>query len=456
MELKEMISRAKVAIEAIEGYSQEQIDNVVKTMAKVIFENAEVLSKEAVEETKFGDVEGKIRKHKAIMLGHWGYLKDKKSVGAIEYDPENDVTIYAKPMGVIGCIMPVTGPTVTLAGNALCVVKCRNAMIVAPHPSAKNVSKKCTELLRDAIGKIGAPKDLIQVIEDPTIEKTQEMMAMVDAVVATGGPNMVKAAYSSGKPSFGVGPGNVQTIIDKGCPERYQDFASGTITNRMYDNGVPCTGEQCMHLPEGEVDAILNVFVQNGAYLVKDQNKVDFIRKELFIEANGALRPNLKYVGQNAMSLAKLFGLEVPEGTKALIVPAKGNASVELFCKEKMCPIMAYLPYKEFEEAVENARTNLFKEGAGHTACLFSNDQAHIDYFARKVPVSRALINVSALMAAGNSFLIGLNPTVSLGCGTWGGNSISGNLNYQHLMNKTFVASLIKDGKVPTPEEIWG
>jgi len=456
MEIREMIRRAKVAIDAVEGYSQEQIDNVVKTVAKTTYDNAELLSKEAVADTKFGDVQQKIRKHQNIMLGHWGYLKDKKSVGPIEYDFENEVTIYAKPMGVIGCIMPVTGPTVTIAGNAMCALKCRNAIIVAPHPRAKNVTKICVDLLRDAIGKIGAPADLIQFIEDPSIEKTQEMMALVDAVVATGGPNMVTAAYSSGKPSFGVGPGNVQTIIDKGCPERYQDFASGTIINRMYDNGVPCTGEQCMHLPVEEVDAILDVFVKNGAYVVKDENKVNLIRKELFVEADGAFKVNLKYVGQNAMALAKMFDLEVPEGTKVLIVPAKGNANVELFCKEKLCPVMAYLPYKVFEEAVDNALVNLHKEGAGHTSCLFSNDQAHIDYFARKVPVSRALINCSALMAAGNSFLIGLNPTVSLGCGTWGGNTISGNLNYQHLMNKTFVASLIKGATIPTPEEIWG
>jgi len=298
---------------------------------------------------------------------------------------------------------------------------------------------------------------LIQVIEEPTIEKTQEMLRVVDVVVATGGPSMVKAAYSSGKPSFGVGQGNVQTIMDKGCSERYKDFAIGTITNRMYDNGVPCTGEQCMHLPVEEVDAVLDVFVKEGAFLVKDEQKVELIRKELFIEnPDGTFKINTKYVGQNAAALSKMFDLNAPEGTKVLIVPAKGNANVDVFCKEKLCPIMAYLPYETFEEAMDNACTNLFKEGAGHTACLFSNDQDHIDYFARRIPVSRALVNVSALKAGGNTFDIGLNPTVSLGCGTWGGNSVSGNLNYQHLMNKTLVASLLKNPHLPTDEEIWG
>ena len=268
-----MIEKARKAQEAFESYTQEQVDEVVKTVGKTIFDNAELLAVEAVEETHYGNVASKIIKQQGACSGAWHYLYDKKSVGMLDYDPETEIATYAKPLGVVCCLTPATNPTSTMGSNGMNILKCRNAMIVSPHPRAKKVAKHGLDLINAALAKNGAPENLIQIVEEPSMDSTKELMSKVDVVIATGGAAMVKSAYSSGRPSFGVGQGNVQVLV----AEDYNDFdtmASTIVTARSYDNGMPCTGEQALHFPAEKEQAIVDAFAKAGGFLIPD-DKVD-------------------------------------------------------------------------------------------------------------------------------------------------------------------------------------
>ena len=451
-----LVKRARVAEEIFGIVSQEKADEVVKVIGKLFYDKAKEFSMAAREETNMGTVQSKIKKHYKITLGHMAYLKGKKSVGLLDYNPITKVATYAKPKGVIACVAPVTNPTVTIAGNGMCIFKCRNTMIVAGHPKAVNCTKLAVNAARAAIKAIGLPEDIIQCIEYPSIEATQLLMRLCDTTVATGGPGMVRSAYSSGKPALGVGQGNVQAIIDTDCEDLYEWFAEATMTNRSADNGVPCTSEQCLHIPEAESKKIIQTFVNKGAYLIEDEEKLDMLRKNLFSKnEDGSDRINATYVGKSAMELSKMLGFDAPAGTRIFLCKARGTAWEEPLCREKLCPISAYLPYKTFKEGVEHALSNLKKEGAGHSSCVYSHNQEHIQLLSDTLPVCRVIVNGSTGNAGGNSFKTGLNPTISLGCGSWGGNSVSENITYYHFMNYTKVATFMPDAKEPTADELF-
>ena len=453
--LQSLLSRARAAQKIFEEFDQASVDKVVKALGKAIFDHAETLAIEAVQETGMGNVPSKIRKQQGIAMSHWDYIKDKKSVGVIEVDTAAQVITYAKPIGVIACITPTTNPTSTVCGNGMYALKSRNAMIVAPHPRSKNVSKHGVDIVRKAIREAGAPEDLLLIVEEPNIEITQRLIQICDAVIATGGPAMVKAAYSSGRPSYGVGAGNVQSIMDRNCTEFYQEYAANTILCRTTDNGIQCTAEQCLHLPEEEVTPILDAFVRNGAYVVEKAEDIEKVRRNLFVEVDGSLRINIDFVGKTAAELATIFGINVPKEVKVLMLKGNGTADTEPLCREKLCPVITYMGYKDFDEAIDRAYRNLSTEGAGHSSILFSKDQQHIDAAAKKLPVGRLSINTANTVAGGNSPSIGYNPTISLGCGSWGNNSISENLTYRHLMNVTKVGSVISNVKPYDPQTVW-
>jgi succinate-semialdehyde dehydrogenase len=454
-ELLDTVKRAKEAVNAISGYSQKQIDEIVKAIGKVFCENAEILAKEAVEETQFGDFDMKIVKHTNLAKYHWWYLKDKASVGCISEDKEKQMKIYAKPVGVVACITPATNPTETVLGIGMCAMKCGNALIACPHPSAKKVSNHGVELVRGVLRKFGAPADLFQSIIEPSIEKSKFLMSICDIVSATGGFGMVKSAYSSGRPSLGVGQGNVQTIMDKGYPEKWEDYAIQTIIARSADNGMVCTGDQCMHVHKDEVADVLKVFEKKGAYVVPEE-KIPEIRKALFDKLpDGGYKVSTKIIGKSVAELAAIFNLDPPSGTEIFLLKVTQTAPEEILCREKMCRMTCYLPYETFEEGVAHAVTNLMVEGVGHTCCLYTENEAHIDYFAKTVPVVRANINGAGNLGGGNNFFSGIHPTISLGCGTWGNNSVSDNINYMHFMNTTRVIMKMKDPYIPTDDEIW-
>jgi succinate-semialdehyde dehydrogenase len=447
--IEQLVDKSRAAQGIFAKATQDQVDVAVREIAKTVFDNAEELARMAVEETKMGVYEDKVTKNKGKARTIWNDLKNKKSVGIIERDEAAGIIKVAQPIGVIASITPTTNPIVTPMSNAMFALKGRNSIIIAPHPRAKRCGTYTVELINKALAKYGIPENLIQIISDPTIELTNELMKAADVVVATGGAGMVKAAYSCGKPAFGVGPGNVQCILDREVD--YNESVPKIIAGRIFDNGIICSGEQTVIAPKEDYDKIIQLFIQNGALYIDDPQQKEAIRKTLFVD--GIM--NKAIVGQSIRNIADLAGIKIPPKAKVILVEADGIGAADLLCKEKMCPVMACFRYKEFEEAVAIAQTNLNLEGKGHSTALHSNNAAHIEYAGNVLTISRLVINQPCSTGAGGSFYNGFAPTTTLGCGTWGNNSISENFTYKHMLNVSQIGYFMKNSKVPTDEEIW-
>lgn len=443
------LERARKAQGEYEKFSQEQIDEIVMTIAKVVHDNAEYLAEISVEETGMGVVADKTAKNKGKARIIWNSLKGKKSKGIIERDEATGITKIAKPIGVVAAITPCTNPVVTPMSNAMFALKGGNAIIITPHHKAVRCSGKTVELINEALDQLGAPKHLIQIIDQQSRENTQNLISSADIVIATGGMGMVKAAYSSGKPALGVGAGNVQCIIDTDAD--IETAAPQIIAGRIFDNGIICSGEQSIIMPESGYDDMMKVFEKNGAFIITKPEDKEAIRGAMFVD--GAMSRHA--VGQSVQSIAKLAKLTIPEDTRVIIVEADGYGKDDILAKEKMCPVLAAFKYKTFEEGVEIARANLEEEGKGHSVSIHSGNREHIEYAGRELCVSRFVINQTCATSAGGSFFNGLAPTNTLGCGSWGNNSISENLDYKHLINISRIAYYMKDNHVPTDEELW-
>ncbi len=448
--VQELVAKAKAAQQEFESFSQEQVDAIVRAIGKVVYDRAEELAKMAVEESGMGVYEDKVAKCHGKSKCIWNGLKGKKSVGIIDENKENGIIRVAKAKGVVGAVTPVTNPVVTPMCNAMFALKGQNAIIVSPHPRSEKVNKYVVDLFREELKKFGAPVDLIQTVERSSIEFTNTLIREVDVVVATGGSGMVKSAYSSGKPALGVGPGNVQVIIDRGVD--LNDAASKIIAGRIFDNGIICSGEQAVMIPEELYNEGIEAFKANGAYYIEDEETVAKFADAIFPD-NGPISRHV--VGQSVQTVAKLAGVEVPEGTRMILLKARSIGKDEPLCREKMCPVMIAASYDTFENAVEQAQTDLNIEGKGHTASLHSNDKSHVEYAGEHLTVSRLIVNQSSSTGAGGSLYNGFSPTTTLGCGSWGNNSISENLNYTHLINISQIGQYNKDAAVPTDEEIW-
>lgn len=442
-----LMQKARVAQKEFETFNQEQVDNIVRVIGKFVYDNATELAKMAVEETGMGVFEDKIKKNQGKSRSIWNHLRGKKSVDVIDIDEAKGLIYVAKPVGVVGAVTPCTNPIVTPMCNAMFALKGRNAIIIAPHPRAKKCGKYVVDQFNQEIKKLGAPDHLIQIIEEPSIELTNELMKAVDVLVATGGMGMVKAAYSSGKPALGVGAGNVQCIIDHDAD--IKDAVPKIITGRAFDNGIICSGEQSVIIPQHAYSEIINEFTANGAYYVDNPSERDLFRSVLF--EDGMISKHV--VGQSVQHIAKLAGTQVPEGTKVIII--KVDSTDDILCKEKMCPVMIALPYNDFTEAVELAATNLETEGKGHSCAVHSNNRENIEYVGKRLPISRLVVNQPCSTSAGGSFFNGFTPTTTLGCGSWGNNSISENLDYKHLINISRIGLLLKNANVPVDEELW-
>jgi succinate-semialdehyde dehydrogenase len=449
-EVKELMAKARAAQAIYEGFSQEQVDAIVRDMAKYVYDNAETLARMAVDETGLGNYEDKVLKKKGKARVIWNNLKGKKSRGIIGEDPENNLVFVAKPMGVVGAVCPVTNPIATPMCNGMFALKTGNAVIFAPHPKAQ----KCTEYLTNEFMKIvkkhGGPDNLIQTIKKGSVEKTQELMKAVDVVVATGGGAMVKSAYSSGKPSYGVGAGNVPVIIDRDAD--LKDAVGKIVAGAAFDNGIICSHEQFVLTPEEKYDDTVKQFIATGkVWFTKDEKQIQKLREIVFEDGH----INKDVVGRTAREIGAMAGIDVPESARIILLPAKGAGTADILAKEKLCPVVAILPYKTFEEAVQNAKANLLVEGAGHSAALHSHNEQHIRDAGVELPVSRLVVNQASSLTAGGSLTNGFAPTTTLGCGSWGGNSISENLDYKHLMNVSRIGKVITHKPVPTDADIW-
>ena len=453
MEVKEivqdLVARSRKAQAILESYSQQQLDEIVRAMAKVVYDHAEPLAKMAFEETRMGVYEHKIAKNKGKSRIIWNALKGKKTVGVLRELPEEGLVEIAKPMGVVCAVLPCTNPIVTPMCNAMFAIKSANTIIVAPHPRAIRCTARLKELFDLAFENLGCPKDIFLTLEDSSVELTRHLMSDCDIVVATGGAAMVKSAYSSGKPSFGVGPGNVQGIFDLDI-----DIATAVpkvIASRIFDNGIICSGDQTIIAPKATYQQIIDEFVKNGAFYTDDPQEIDVWRSTIF--PGGVMNKHL--VGQGVEKLAAAANIKVPEGTKLIIVKADKAGDADVLSKEKMCPFMSAYEYDTWEEAVDIARLNLLCEGAGHSVSIQSDNREHLVYAGLHLPVSRVLVNQSCATMNGGAFANSLSPTTTLGCGTWGNNSISENLSYKHFYNTQRIAFEKPSWSQPTDEEIW-
>ena len=448
--IQEQVSKARHAQIEYESFNQEQVDAIVRDIGKFVFDNAELLARMAVDETEMGSYEDKVLKNKGKARVIWNNLKNKKSRGVIGEDKDTNLVFVAKPMGVVAAVTPVTNPIVTPMCNGMFALKTGNAVIFASHPKAQ----KCAEYLTSEFMKIvkshNGPDDLIQVVTNGSVEKTQQLMQSADVVVATGGGAMVKSAYSSGKPSFGVGAGNVPVIIDRDID--LKNAVGKIVDGASFDHGIICSHEQFVIAPEEDFDKTIELFLNTGkVWFTDDKKQIQKLREVVY--QDGYL--NKDVVGKSASDVGKMAGIDVPESSRLILLPADGSGIEDVLAKEKLCPVIAIVSYSSFEDAVNMAKANLLVEGAGHSAALHSNNDENIQKAGVELPISRLVVNQPSSTSAGGSLTNGFAPTTTLGCGSWGGNSISENLDYKHLMNVSRIGKVISDKKVPTDDEIW-
>src|SRR5829696_2746156 len=449
-DVQELVAKARVAQAAFETFSQEQVDGIVRDFGKYVYDNAEAIAAAAHKETGLGVYEDKVAKAKGKARVIWNNLKGKKSRGIIAEDEEANLVLVAKPMGVVAAVCPVTNPIVTPMCNAMFALKAGNAIIFAPHPKAEVATRDLTRAYREILKGHGAPEDLVQMVTNGSVETTQALMKASDVVVATGGGAMVKAAYSSGKPSYGVGAGNVPVIIDRNVD--LSDAVEKIVAGASFDNGIICSHEQFVFAPEERYEEIIEAFLATGkVWFTADADQVQKLRETVF--PGGHL--NKDVVGRSAVEIGAKAGIDIPEEVRVILVRADGAGTEDVLAKEKLCPVIAILPYRTFDEAVAYSKANLMVEGVGHSAALHSNNEEHIRRMGLELPVSRLVVNQASALTAGGSLTNGFAPTTTLGCGSWGGNSISENLDYKHLMNVSRIGKVITNKRAPTDAEIW-
>ena len=447
--LQTLVANARVAQAEFETYPQDKVDAACRAICKAVYDNADELARMAIDETRMGRYDSKVAKCRNKSKTVWLGMKGKKSRGIIDWDEATGIAKVAKPIGVIGSVAPTTNPVITIVHNSACALKCGNAIIICPHPRAKMVGVRTTELIHQALAKLGMPQNLIQIIPEPTMELSAGLMGVVDLCICTGGPSMVKAAYSAGKPAIGVGPGNVQVMVDRDV--ELSQVVEMVIAGRVFDNGILCTCEQNMIVPLEKREEVIWCARQAGAFVIDDEKDAQALRDVMFPE--GVLNKDI--IGASPAAIGKMARLNVPEDARVLLCRTKGIAYDDVFAKEKLCPVLALFTYDKWEDAVEIARANLEMEGAGHSAVIHSNTREHIEYVPKRVNVSRYAVNQIGGTGLGGALDNGLNPTTTLGCGTWGNNSISENIYYHNLMNVSRISYKIKDKKIPTDEEIW-
>ncbi len=417
-------------------FTQEQVDKIFLAAATAANQKRIPLAKMAVKETGMGVVEDKVIKNHYAAEYIYNAYRDTKTCGVIEEDKEFGIKKIAEPIGLIAAVIPTTNPTSTAIFKCLLALKTRNAIIISPHPRAKACTIEAAKVVKEAAEAAGAPKGLIGWIDSPSLELTNEVMRDADIILATGGPGMVKAAYSSGKPALGVGPGNTPVIMDETADIKMA--VSSIIHSKTFDNGMICASEQSVTVLEPIYEAVKKEFEVRGCYFLKG-DELDKVRKTIII--NGAL--NAKIVGQSAHTIASLAGVSVPEDTKVLIGEVESVDISEEFAHEKLSPVLAMYKAKTFDEALEKAERLVADGGYGHTSSLYINvnEKEKMEKHAAAMKTCRILVNTpSAQGGIGDLYNFKLAPSLTLGCGSWGGNSVSENVGVKHLLNIKTVA----------------
>ena len=426
----------KKAQEIFSTYSQEQVDKIFFEAAVAANKMRIPLAKMAVEETSMGIVEDKVIKNHYASEYIYNAYRNSKTCGVIEEDTAFGIKKIAEPIGLIAAVIPTTNPTSTAIFKTLISLKTRNAIIISPHPRAKESTIAAAKVVLEAAVKAGAPEGIIGWIDVPSLELTNEVMKNADIILATGGPGMVKAAYSSGKPALGVGAGNTPVIIDDTADVTLA--VNSIIHSKTFDNGMICASEQSVTVVGDIYDDVKSEFARRGCYFLKG-DELDKVRKTIII--NGAL--NAKIVGQSAYTIAKLSGVEVPESTKILIGEVESVDISEEFAHEKLSPVLAMYRAADFDEAIEKAKQLVADGGYGHTSSLYINtaEKEKMAKHAEAMKTCRILVNTpSSHGGIGDLYNFKITPSLTLGCGSWGGNSVSENVGIKHLLNIKTVA----------------
>ena len=435
--LTKTLERVKNAQKEFSKYSQEQVDKIFQAAAIAANEARIPLAKMAVEETGMGIVEDKVIKNHYAAEYIYNKYKNEKTCGVIYQDDSYGIKKIAEPVGIVAAVIPTTNPTSTAIFKTLIALKTRNGIIISPHPRAKKSTIEAAKTVLEAAVKAGAPEDIIAWIDVPSLELTNMLMQSADIILATGGPGMVKSAYSSGKPALGVGAGNTPAVIDESANVILA--VNSIIHSKTFDNGMICASEQSVIVSDRIYDKVKDEFVKRGCYILNPE-ETEKVRKTIII--NGAL--NAKIVGQKAHTIAELAGVSVPENTKILIGEVESVDLSEEFAHEKLSPVLAMYKSSSFDDALEKAYRLIEDGGLGHTSSLYVNtvtEKEKIEKFYSKMKTCRVLVNTpSSQGGIGDLYNFKLTPSLTLGCGTWGGNSVSENVGIKHLLNIKTVA----------------
>ena len=435
--LEKKIGEVRKAQEKFSTYSQEQVDAIFKAAAIAANKARLSLAKDAVAETGMGVIEDKVIKNNYASEYIYNAYKDTVTCGVVEEDAAAGIVRVAEPIGVVAAVIPTTNPTSTAIFKCLISLKTRNGIIISPHPRAKKSTIDAARIVLEAAVKAGAPEDIIAWIDVPSLDMTNTLMKEADIILATGGPGMVKAAYSSGKPALGVGAGNTPAIIDESADIVLA--VNSIIHSKTFDNGMICASEQSVHVPSSIYEQVKQEFLYRGCYFLKP-DELDKVRKTIII--NGSL--NAKIVGQSAYKIAKLSGVDIPENSKVLIGEVQSVDLSEEFAHEKLSPVLAMYKFDTIEEAFDNAEQLIADGGYGHTSSIFINELTRkevLDEFMERMKTCRIVVNTpSSHGGIGDIYNFRLTPSLTLGCGSWGGNSIDENVGVKHLLNIKTVA----------------
>ena len=448
--VQELVARARAAMDAIADYDQARVDRLCQALAWATANEKTFkrLSDMSIDESGLGDRVTRYNKRFKI----YGILRDvlrQKSMGIIEEIPEKGIVKYAKPAGVIASLVPVTNAALTEAGTGIFAIKCKDAVIFSPHPASKNTTIETVRIMRDVLKKQGAPEDLFICIEKPSIPLANELMAACDMTIATGGPAMVRAAYSSGKPAYGVGAGNATMLIDETANPA--DAAKNTRISKVSDNGSGCSADGNLVVDSTIYDEFLQKLQDEGGYLVSPEQK-KLLQKAMWDDENHRTSPT---IARPASKIAEIAGFSIPEGKTFLIVPEENIGKQYLFSSEKLSPVLSIFKYHGFEDGLDKIRQIYKVGGRGHSCGIYSFNDDHIDQLARLAPVSRMMVRQPQSRANSGSFTNGMPMTSSMGCGIWGGNITNENVGLKHYMQTTWVSRPIPEDR-PSDQELFG
>jgi sulfoacetaldehyde dehydrogenase len=449
-QVDELVARGRAALKAFEGATQEQVDRLCRAMAWAVANETTFtrLAVMGVEESGIGDTDSRVSKRFKVM----GILRDvlrQKSVGVIDELPDKGIVKYAKPVGLIASLVPTTNPELTPPGVGLFAVKCRDAVIFSPHPRSKRTTRETVEIMRRVLEREGAPMDLLQCMERPSIPAAQYLMTQADLVQATGGRDMVKAAYSSGTPAYGVGAGNSTMVIDETAD--VAEAARNTRLSKTSDFGSGCSADGNLIVEETVYESLRDQLVEEGGHLLTPDEAEKL--RAIYWDDEGHRTPDT--IAISAQQLAEKAGFEIAPDRRFLITEQTEIGKHNLFSSEKLGVVLSIYRYSGFDKALEMVQAVYEVGGKGHSCGIYSFDDDHVDRLARIAPVSRIMVRQPQSKANAGAFNNGMPMTSSLGCGTWGGNITSENIHLKHYMNVTWVSRPIAEDR-PSEEELFG